>query len=168
MNERSKKVIFVSHCILNQNTRAIGREKYPGVVRELTDLFANSDVGLIQLPCPQFEYSKNLDRMEKNKKSYNNGYRGYCRKLSIEILKQIENYLSKNYKILGIIGVEFSPNCGVYRIDNGSKNISGKGIFIEELENEMQTKTFQIPIIGANLNNISKTVEKLQLLLKAC
>ena len=165
--QRGKKVVFVSHCILNQNAKAVGRDKYPGAVRDLIELFAEAGVGMVQIPCPQLDFNSGLDRRPKNKTTYDKkAFRGSCKKLSSSLLKQIETYLQKNYTVIGILGVESSPTCGVQQIENGSKNVPGKGIFIEELETEMQKKNFQVPVIGINLNNMYSSMEKLQSLLK--
>lgn len=165
--ERSRKVIFISHCILNQNAKAIGREKAPGSVKDLVDLLADSEIGIIQLPCPQIEFNDGLHRKPKTKEQYDKKeYRNSCRKLSISLLNQIENYMSKNYKIVGILGVEFTPTCAVHQLENSGKVAPGKGIFIEELEALMKKKRFQVPIIGVNLNNIYSTVEKVQSLVE--
>jgi predicted secreted protein len=165
--ERSKKVIFISHCLLNQNARPLGGEKYSGVVKELVELFAESGVGVIQIPCPQLEFNEGLNRKSKSKDSYdNNGFRLKCQRLSSNVIETIESYLRKNYEILGILGVEQSSTCGVYQIQKGRRSIPGKGIFIEELEKEMEKKNFQVPIIGVNLNNIFSSLEKVQSLLK--
>ena len=107
--ERSKKIVFVSHCLLNQNARALSTEKCPGVVKEFTDILAESGIGIIQLPCPQLEFNGGLNRRLKPKASYDNKpYRKYCRALSSDILKTIQSYLQNDYKIIGIIGVELS------------------------------------------------------------
>ena len=165
--ERSKKLIFVSHCLLNQNARPLGGERYPGAVKDLLELFAEAGIGIVQLPCPQLEFNEGLNRKGKSKDSYDtNGFRVKCQKLSINIIERIENYLRKNYSVLGILGVELTSTCGVHQIQNGRRSVPGKGIFIEELEMEMQKKNFQIPIIGVNLNNIFSSMEKVQSLLK--
>jgi predicted secreted protein len=165
--ERSKKIVFVSHCLLNQNARHLGGEKYPGVVRELFELFSESGVGIVQIPCPQLEFNEGLNRKVESKESNeNNGFRTKCQKLSSNIIETIEKYIRKNYEVLGILGVEQSVTCGVYQIQNGRRNVPGKGIFIEELEKQMEKKNFQVPIIGVNLNNIFSSMEKVQSLLK--
>lgn len=161
----NKRIIFVPHCILNQSVRSVEKE---GTVKEIVNLFTESDVGIVQLPCPEVEYNGGLNRETKTKKTYTNGYRKSCKELSLEILKNIKKYLDANYNVIGILGVEFSPTCAVYRLDNGKKIVPGKGIFIEELEKEMQKQRFQIPIIAANLNNIFSTLEKIDILLKNC
>ncbi len=163
--ERSKKVIFVSHCLLNQNARAIGRERFTGSFKDLLELFAESSVGIVQLPCPQLEFNGGLNRRLGANFHKTNGYRKQCRKLSLSLINLIENYLRSNYHVVGILGVELSATCAVHRIKNGRKNVPGKGILIEELESEMQKRNFQVPIIGVNLNNIYSSIEKVQSLL---
>ncbi|MBU3905072.1 MAG: hypothetical protein KJ906_02915 [Nanoarchaeota archaeon] len=164
--ERSKKIVFVSHCLLNQNARAFGSEKYPGAVKDLTDMLTESGVGIIQLPCPQINYNGGLNRKLKTKDSYDNAsYRKHCKNLSTDILNQVQNYLQNKYQVLGIIGVEMSSTCGVHQVENGSKRGPGKGILIEEIEEMMHKKNFQVPIIGMNLNNLYSSMEKIQTLL---
>lgn len=165
--ERSKKIVFISHCILNQNAKSVGREKSSGSIKELVEILTQSGIGIIQLPCPQIDFNGGLGRKPKTKSSYDNKeYRAYCRKLSKDILMQIEKYLRADYSVLGILGVEFSPTCAVHQLENGTRCTPGKGIFIEELEDEMRKKNFQVPIIGANLNNLFATLEKIQALLR--
>ena len=162
-----KKVVFVPHCILNQNVRALGKEKSNGTIREVVNFFAEAEIGIVQLPCPEVEFDGGLERKFKTKENYNTEiYREHCKEVSLEILKVIKKYLDKEYKVIGILGIEFSPTCGVYRIEDGKKIVPGKGILIEELESEMQRKNFQVPIISVNLNNVYSTIEKLSLLLK--
>ncbi len=164
--ERSKKIVFVSHCLLNQNARAIGRERFPGSFKDLLELFAASDIGIVQLPCPQLDFNGGLNRKLGSKSYETNGYKKQCHKLSVSLIKQIESYLRNNYYVVGILGVELSATCGVHQIKNKRKNVPGKGILIEEIEKEMQKKNFQVPIIGVNLNNIFSSIEKVQSLLK--
>jgi predicted secreted protein len=162
--KRNKKVLFVSHCLLNQNAMAVGKEKYTGSVKDLLEVFAEAGVGIVQLDCPQLEFNNGLNRRPATKNS-TNGYRDDCKKLSSKVMKKIEQYLRNDYKVLGILGVEFSQTCGVHRIQNGKRNVPGKGIFMEELEAEMQKKNFQVPLVGVNLNNIFSSIEKIQSLL---
>ena len=160
-------MIFVAHCILNQNAVSSGRERAPGPVRELMELFAEAGVGIVQMPCPQLELNNGLERKPKSKERYDTrGYRASCKSQAKLLLKQIKTYLAKDYNVLGILGVETSPTCAVHQLLNGNRNVPGKGIFIEELEGEMRGQNFQVPIIGVNLNNLYSTMEKLQSLLK--
>ena len=104
---------------------------------------------------------------EQNEGAYDNdGFRKGCKKMSAEVLERIENYMKRDYKILGILGVEFSKTCGIHQVRNGRRSSPGKGIFMEELEQEMQKKNFQVPMIGVNLNNVYSSIDKIQSLLK--
>ena len=162
--KRGKKVLFVSHCLLNQNAMPVGKAKYTGSVKDLLELFAEAGVGVVQLDCPQIEFNNGLNRRPSTKTS-TNGYRKECKKLSMKVMKKIESYIRNDYKVLGILGVETSLTCGVHQVQNGRRSAPGKGIFMEELENEMQKKNFQVPVIGVNLNNIFSSVEKIQSML---
>lgn len=157
-----KKVVFVPHCILNQSAREYEKEKTDGSLKEIVKIFAEAEIGIIQLPCPEVEF--NLD--SRFRKNYKDKYRDCCREISLKILKEIKNYLERDYNVLGILGVEFSRTCGVYRIENGKRVIPGKGILTEELEREMQKENFQVPIISVNVENVFSTLEKLNLLIK--
>jgi len=165
--ERSRKVLFVSHCILNQNVKPKGKEVYPGSVEEILNFLSEADVGIVQIPCPSVEFFSDFERERKSKEYYDTPkYRAHCKKLAKIIIKQIENYIRSGYRVLGILGVELSPTCAVYQIENGNRISPGKGVLIEEIENEMRKKNFQVPIIGLNYNNIYATLEKLQTLIK--
>jgi predicted secreted protein len=153
-----KKVVFVPHCILNPNIRDNSKS-----VKEIVELFAESEVGIIQLPCPEIEYNGKLIKKIRNRKKY----REHCKKLSLKVLNDVKKYLEAEYMVLGILGVEFSHTCGVYRVHNGRKNIHGKGIFMDELEKEMQKKNFQVPIMATNFQNMFSTLEKINLLIKS-
>jgi uncharacterized protein YbbK (DUF523 family) len=52
-DERSKRVIFVSHCLLNENTRYFGGAFRPGCVDELVDGFQREGMGISQMHCPE-------------------------------------------------------------------------------------------------------------------
>ena len=165
--DRSKKLVFVAHPILNQNSMPIGKEKAQGSVKEVVELLAENGIGIIQMPCPELECF-GIDRKPKNKEALDNKiYRALCKKYALQTLSQIEAYIKKSYHVLAILGVEFSPTYGVHQIENGSRNTPGKGIFIEELEEEMHKKKFQVPIIGINMNNTFSSAEKLQSLVNA-
>jgi predicted secreted protein len=160
----SRRVVFVPHCLLNQSVRSLGREN--SSVKEVVKFFADAEVGMVQLPCPEVEFDGGLERKAKPKECYDRIYRRCCRKVSAKILTQIRRYLERDYNVLGILGVEFSPTCGVYRVENGRKVVPGKGILMEEIEKGMQSQNFQVPIISVNTSNVFSTLEKLSMLLK--
>ena len=58
---RSRDVVFVAHCVLNQNSISDGTADFPGMIKEVLDVLRNSDVGVVQMPCPEL-MSLGLDR----------------------------------------------------------------------------------------------------------
>ena len=50
---RSKKVIFLAHCLLNQNAISDGTAVCPAAFGELIQLLLDREVGVIQMPCPE-------------------------------------------------------------------------------------------------------------------
>ena len=50
---RSKKVVFVAHCFLNQNAISDGTAVYPAVWRDPIEFFMDAHVGIVQMPCPE-------------------------------------------------------------------------------------------------------------------
>ena len=138
---RSKKVIFFSHCILNQNTvvKPLARAKgaYTSIVKKILDL----DIGIHQLPCPEYLFL-GLDRKPMSKEEYDSyEYRKLCIEIASRSTKIIKEYINKKYEIVGIVGINCSPTC----------SISGEtGILIEELvklleEEKIDMRFFEIP-----------------------
>ena len=52
-DKRSKKVIFVAHCVLNQNAISDGTALYPSAHTDIIQKLLKSQVGIVQLPCPE-------------------------------------------------------------------------------------------------------------------
>ncbi len=50
---RGGRVVFLSHCLLNQNVRYLGGAGRPGGVGELVGGYLARGVGVCQLPCPE-------------------------------------------------------------------------------------------------------------------
>ncbi len=165
--EVSKKIIFVPHCILNINVNPEYKEHYSSAIKELIDLLTEAGIGIVQMPCPEVEFMGTIKRERQPKSFYTQKkYRDFCKKIAKIIIKQIESYIKEGYKVVGILGVELSPSCAVHQVSYGNKISPGKGVLIEEIENEMKKKTFQVPIVGVNLNNIYATIEKIHALIK--
>lgn len=49
---RSKSLVFVAHCILNQNAISDGTATSPGHIEEILGLLSASDVGIVRMQCP--------------------------------------------------------------------------------------------------------------------
>jgi predicted secreted protein len=151
---RSGVVVYLAHCLLNQNT------KVPGLVSEATieasrrviDLLRGLDVGLAQMPCPEFTHI-GLRRPRQTRDQYDNtAYREHCRDLARGIAGEIEDYQRAGVEVACILGIEGSPSCGVEWTTRGWREAHEKtrerGILIEELSEALRERGLKIPIIG--------------------
>jgi predicted secreted protein len=109
--KRSKKILLVAHCLLNQNTRAQGIARKPGVVEKLVKFALKNNLGLIQLPCPEVLW-KGLDRKPQKKEYYDKPqFRKICKDIAHEYAGLIKDYRKKKYQVIGLVGVNGSPSC---------------------------------------------------------
>lgn len=141
--ERSKRVIFVSHCILNQNTvvHPLARAKgaYKDIIKELMD----NEIGIHQLPCPEYIHL-GLKRKPMTKEDYDTcDFRTINENIAADTLGIIKEYLSNAYELLGIIGINESPTC----------SIKGQmGIFMEELLSLLESNNINLDLIDVPTN----------------
>ena len=109
---KSKKIIIVSHCVLNQNSVVEGWARAKGAY-PIAALLLDEGVGIIQLPCPEMAY-KGLGRPPLGYDDYNEpAYKTLCCDLVRPIVMQLKDYLKSGYVLTGIIAIENSPTCAI-------------------------------------------------------
>jgi len=146
-DRRSKKVIFVAHCVLNQNARCNGSAETPSAIRKIPEFLLQHHIGIIQMPCPELgclglgREGLIYDQLSTP------GNRRFLRLIARDVAYQARQYLKQDFKVLGILGINCSPSCGVdCHAYNGRK--PGKGAFMEELTEVLDTAGLKIPLIG--------------------
>ena len=169
----NKRIIFVSHCIVNQCARAKGvKTQLDGkvIVKPILDLIIKHNIGMIQLPCPEIEY-EGLNRDACGRNHYNNPlFIKICREYATTTKKTIHQYRESGYSVVGFIGIEYSPTCGISRttLEKG-KVVHEPGFLYREI---MSSLTEEIPIqnyIGISLKsgaNINAAVSRLEEIIK--
>ncbi len=124
MMERSKKVIFVSHCILNQNTVVPPLARAKGPYRDIIDAILDYGIGIHQLPCPEYRHL-GLKRKPMTKEEYDTEeFRKLCKDIAKDTVSIMKEYLDNEYDIVGLMGINNSPTCSI---------MGTKGILMEEL-----------------------------------
>ena len=129
-DERSRQVAFVSHCLLNENTRYLGGAFRPGGVAEVVDELMRRGIGICQMPCPE---QRAWGGVLKRRMLRAYGARGTTayrmrglllglfmletrlvyRRLARDVARQIADYERSGFTVIGIVGVGASPSCGV-------------------------------------------------------
>lgn len=135
--QRNKRILLVSHCIINQNTVIENEARAEGAILSATEWAIKEGYGIVQLPCPEFTFL-GLNRPPMTYEEYNTpGYREHCREILTPVLNQAKEYLKHDYELAGVLGIQSSPSCDPTR---------GRGVFMEELidlfaENNITLKT---------------------------
>lgn len=158
---RSKRVIFVAHCVLNQNSISDGTADYPSANADVVHALLEAQVGIVQMPCPEL-CCLGLDRgnilgaespvvVENTRIRREMQQPSVAARLTVlveQVMLQIFEYHKHAFEILGIIGINRSPCCGVDTTSFDNSEIAGQGVFIEAIKEAMTKANFSIPIIG--------------------
>ena len=145
---RSMKVVFVPHCALNQNARLAKCAEVPASVTGLIGGLMEREIGIVQLPCAELVVL-GLDRAHIQIRSGldSRPARRWLRRLARQVVYQIEQYRRCGVKVLGVLGKNGSPACGVemtWKAEYGP----GSGSFIEELQAELAERGIDVPVTG--------------------
>lgn len=135
---RSKKVVFMSHCILNQNTVVCPLARAKGAYREIIEKIMDEGIGIHQLPCPEYRYL-GLKREPMSKEQYDTKeFRTLCKDIAKDMINIMKEYLENDYEIMGLIGINQSPSC----------SIRGKqGILMEEILELVKNENIPLSLI---------------------
>lgn len=171
------KIIFVSHCVLNTSSKVFSFEKVhepEGEYRRafLFDAISNS-IQLVQLPCPEFIMYGSKRWGHSREQFDNEFFKSVSRELLSPFIKQLVEYTKdERSTVLGIVGINGSPSCGVdfsfsadwygelgsnTSLDSMLKNYSYDkryGVYMEVLDSMMRENNLNIPIYPLRENLI--------------
>ena len=115
-----KQVIFVSHCILNTAAKVVlynqdEIDAEEALRRRFLDKAILAGVQIIQLPCPEFTLYGARRWGHVSNQFDNVFFREHSRKILAPVIAQLKEYLQNDdfFEVLGIVGVDGSPSCGV-------------------------------------------------------
>jgi len=116
---RGRRVVLVSHCLLNANSKVEGLAPYMGV-HPLIARLAEAGAGVVQLPCPELAMC-GMRRWGQTREQLDHpAFREHCARLADDAVRQVGEYQRCGYRVLGMVGVEGSPSCGVARSASGT------------------------------------------------
>lgn len=171
-DKRSKKVVLAVHCLFNQNARIDGCAFFPGAMGRAARVLAQSGVGMLQMPCPELTYL-GLDRKRyggrkigiREALSLKNG-KTACREMAKNIVYQVKEYRRHGFKVIGAIGNDGSPACGVnfthYRATGPGP---GPGAFIKILRQELAREGIKLDFIAIRDHAWKENVRRIRKLL---
>jgi len=133
-DQRLKKMVFLNHCLLNEDARGPGGAFRRGPSAELIEAFLAKDINIVQLPCCECLGWGGAARKEFDKflpiithavrygwfpffipiaKASLSSYNRLCKKEAVKVVDRMEDYLREGFIICGVIGMNDSPTCGV-------------------------------------------------------
>jgi predicted secreted protein len=174
--ERNRKVILLSHCILNCNSKVEGCSVYKGAMGEIIKAIVDSGIGILQLPCPELT-AYGVKRWGHVKDQFDTPYyRRHCRNLFVPYLEQLQDYINNGYKIVGLLGIDGSPSCGINKTCTGKwggefsgnpdmasilkavEMAAARGVFIEELESLLMSNNISMPFMGIDEASMADSI----------
>ena len=170
---RSKRIVFVSNCVLNANNKVREFARYPGMFFEIVSTLNKYGVGVQQMPCPETLYMGN-QRWWNARNLYDNaGFRRFCRELARQTADYLENYQIIGYQSVAILVCDGSPTCG-YNISSYYENGGGHpaepvrrlesrpGVYTEELLREAKSRGIELPpVYGLPMDDRERSNEQI-------
>lgn len=172
---RSKKIIFVSSCLLNTNNKVRGLGRYPGLCKDVFDTLYDNDLGIQQMDCPETLFI-GIQRWWYTRNLYDSrGFRDHCRELAKKVVTYMEEYARVGYKVVGVLGCDGSPTCGVsitaesqewggspVTLSFNDAIIQGEGVYIQELKAEIEARGLEVPpFYGLALDDESVDIDQI-------
>lgn len=165
-DKRSKKVVLVSHCILNQNTKLDACAHYPGAIKEVMLRFIDKGIGIIQMPCPEL-FRLGLDRQTDSlsnptvksedtriaKIMIDKEAQQICERMADDVLYQVEEYIKNGFQVIGLLGINGSPTCGIETTWADFQEPEGFGAFIKILDSKLTEKGIKLKMRGIKAND---------------
>lgn len=192
-DRRGKRVLFLAHCLLNENTRYLGGACQSGGIREIIAPCLDQGIGVVQMPCPeQHAWGGVLKRRlllfygsagtlpYRLRNALLPPMLWYTRQIYRGIAQgtadQILDYQRSGMTVVGIIGVDGSPSCGVHKsldmraaleglgqlnretatAEDANQAIRstvtpGRGLYIEALQRGLHRRGLTIPFTAHDL-----------------
>ena len=158
---RSKRVLFVAHCLLNQNAISDGTADYPACHADIVRMLLDAQVGIVQMNCPEL-CCLGLDRgnvhgaerpvVEENTRirraMEEDGPRQKREALADLVAEQVQEYHKYGFQVLGIVGANRSPNCGVETTSDFDREVEGRGAFMEAIAQRLEAAGISVPMLG--------------------
>jgi predicted secreted protein len=172
-DRRSKRVVLVAHCVLNQNARIDGCAYFPGAMDEAARVIVDSGVGVLQMPCPEL-YCLGLDRSGRMRDGKDIGIREAllesegregCLQLVDSVMVDVREYGKHGFEIVGVVGNDGSPACGVattHYVDGSER--PGAGAFMMMLRQALVEAGFNVPFVALRDNEWDERTERVRAL----
>ena len=178
--QRKGKIILAAHCVLNGAAKVEGLNTYGAMMDDLVDYLKGKGISIIQLPCPEMVVYGAQRWGHVREQLDHRSYRESCRSLLVPVIGQVESYLACGFDLVGVIGIDGSPTCGVHTTCSGAEwggdflyqsvtwkkvesmtMIDGQGILMQELGKMMAEADIELEYYAVNEGEYDFSVQTL-------
>ena len=158
---RSRRVIFLAHCLLNQNAISDGTAEAPAAHRKILRTILDAQAGVVQMPCPELcclgldqgdVHGADRPVVEENTRirraMEEDGPRQKREALADLVAEQVQEYHKHGFQVLGIVGANRSPNCGVETTSDFDREVEGRGAFMDAIAQRLEAAGISVPMLG--------------------
>jgi len=154
----NKLIILLSHCLLNQTTRA--EEMITALATEkLLQLFSSYPIHLEQLSCPEFLFMGKRKKRTKDEWEKIPGFKKFCGELADQIKEEVKRFDGK--EAFPLVTIARSPCCSSGEVHIGKRIFAGKGLLVEELEKRMK-----LELVEFDFRRVAESIERLKFFLE--
>ena len=168
-----QKILFVAHCVLNTASKVVMyNEEEMAAEEALRRRFLGraleQGVQIIQLPCPEFLLYGSRRWGHVSDQFDTPYFRKECRNILSDIVLQLKEYRAngERFQVLGIVGIDGSPSCGVdyscvgewggnlsdrddlTQVIASARLVKGSGIMMQELSAMLKAEGIELPLTG--------------------
>ena len=176
---RSKRILLLSHCLLNVNAKVYKLANYEGCFETLILPLMKDGYGFIQLPCPEL-ITCGVNRWGQVKEQYETEFfKEQYKSLLKSIIYQLLDYKNNGYTISGCIGIDGSPNCGITKTTRGkwggeiddtfnleetlssTRSVNEKGVYMEVFSELLDRNNLNLKFYAVDEADPSSSVENI-------
>ncbi|MFC2076969.1 hypothetical protein ACFLT7_07790, partial [candidate division KSB1 bacterium] len=149
---------------LNQNARDIACADFPAMMEPLVNYLKSEQLGLIQMPCPELYVlglgrDRTIPHVEIREGLESSAGRARLAGVIEGLIYQIKEYEYQDFQIVGILGKNGSPSCGVEKTWGGDQVVPGEGAFINQLRTALDHEEIKIGIKGVTDHRQEESIE---------
>ena len=172
---RGRKIVVLAHCILNQNAKLDRCAHCQGAIGELVSVLLENGIGILQMECPEMLYL-GLDRQTDHAASPSvasedtriaqrmkePAAQDIVDRIARNAAQQIFDYQRNGFSVIGILGINGSPSCGVETTWRDDCEPAGYGELTQALYDQLEELGLHIPIRGIKSKDVRRTVETIR------
>jgi predicted secreted protein len=174
-DQRGRRVVILAHCILNQNAKLDRCAHCPGAISELLGVLLAEGIGIVQMECPEMLYlglDRQTDRSARPsveaedtriaQRMQEPPAREIIARIAENTVRQVADYLRNGFVVIGIVGINGSPSCGVDTTWRDDAELAGYGELVVELENQLKLAEIRLPLRGVRSRDVAHAVRTLR------